>query len=426
MRIFFSGIGGVGIGPLAMLALDAGHFVVGTDMQESEMTKELKARGALVYITSDDGFIKDQHQKVPIDWYVYSSALSQDHPELQFASKANIKSSKRAEFLNFLLQEKHLKLIAISGTHGKTTTTGMLVWLFKQLGVPISYSIGTTISFGPAAQYQEGSEYFVYECDEFDKNFLHFSPHVSAIVSLDYDHADTYPTQEDYLNAFKEFVGKSEHTVLWEDAARRLSLVNINTVSVLNSKEELLSQITLPGLHTRQNALLAVVVMNRLFSETPIEQLIKIIGSFPGTNRRFEKLAENIYTDYAHHPVEIKATIEMAKELSPEVVVVYQPHQNIRQHEIIQQGGYKDCFDGAKKIYWLPTYLSREYQDLPIVSAQTLSESVDNNMVVEVSEMRNQLLKSLRAHAKSGELVIAMSAGSLDSWMRANLKSLTA
>lgn len=410
------------MGPLAMLAFDAGHFVVGTDLQQSVMTDRLKANGALIHISkAEDTFIADQQKKAPIDWFIYSSALPKDHPEVLFAKENGIRTSKRDEFLNYLLLEKKLKLIAVSGTHGKTTTTGMLVWLFKQLGTPISYSIGTTISFGPAAQYKEGSEYFVYECDEFDRNFLHFSPFISAIPSLDYDHTDTYPTKNDYDQAFKAFITKSRGTVLWRSAVEQLQVSENEKLTILEPEENLLSEIKLPGDHTRRNAWLAISVMQQLFPELKTSQLIRHMNGFPGTNRRFEKLAENIYTDYAHHPAEIAATIQMAKEVNQNVVVVYQPHQNIRQHEILSEGGYKDSFNDAKKVYWLPTYLSREYTDLPLVPSEKLAESATNHESIEVTKMNTVLFKKVEEHAKNGDIVVAMSAGDLDTWLRENL-----
>lgn len=425
MRIFFSGIGGVGIGPLAMLAFDAGHFVVGTDLAESDMTSQLKSRGALIQLgISDDAFIADQQNKAPIDWFVYSSALPKDHPEVLFAKSHGIKSSKRDEFINYLLAEKNLKLVAVSGTHGKTTTTGMLVWLFQQLGEPVSYSIGTTISFGPAAQYKKDSKYFIYECDEFDRNFLHFSPFISAVPSLDYDHTDTYPTQAAYDQAFTEFVSQSESTFLWPPAATQLSLNENDQVSILDAEEKLFSKIDLPGEHTRRNAWLAVSVVKRLFPETSLQKLVEYINAFPGTNRRFEKLAENIYTDYAHHPAEIAATIQMAKEVNSDVVIVYQPHQNIRQHEILKEGGYKNCFNGVRKVYWLPTYLSREYKELPVLSAEDISSSVGKGITVELAMLDDRLWQVIMEQSQRNILVLAMSAGNLDVWLRKQVANL--
>ena len=198
MHIYFSGISGVAIGPLARIARDAGHTVTGSDLAENLVTEELRQAGITFTIGQDGSYLREVHAASPLDWFVYTAALPADHPELALAKELGIRVSKRDEFLAEFLKEQNLKLIAISGTHGKTTTTGMTVWALKQLGVPVSYSVGSTLSFGPSGAFDPDSEYFVYECDEYDKNLLHFSPYLSLLTSIDYDHPDTYPTEEEY------------------------------------------------------------------------------------------------------------------------------------------------------------------------------------------------------------------------------------
>ena len=144
--------------------------------------------------------------------------------------------------------------------------------------------------------------------------------------------------------------------------------------------------------------------------------LLQKVSTFPGTNRRFEKLAENIYTDYAHHPAEIGATIQLAKEVNPKVVVVYQPHQNIRQHELLKESAYADCFKEATQVYWLPTYLSREDKDLRILTPEAVSK--DAAGPITIADMNDELWQKIQAHQTAGELVVAMSAGDLDTWLR--------
>src|SRR5664279_378582 len=216
MNVYFSGIGGVGIGPLAEIAFDAGYNVQGSDLNPSLTTSELGERGIAVNIGQDGSFLQACHDKQPIDWFVYTSALPATHPELVLAQQLGIKTAKRDELLAQIIAEKNLKLIAVAGTHGKTTTTGMLVWTFKQLGIPVSYSVGSTMSFGPSGKFDPKSEYFVYECDEFDKNFLHFYPYLALITSIDYDHPDTYPTESSYLDAFRQFGEQSEQLIAWQ------------------------------------------------------------------------------------------------------------------------------------------------------------------------------------------------------------------
>lgn len=157
MNIYFSGIGGVGIGPLAEIACDAGYDVTGSDLNESLITKELRDRGIVINNLQDGVFLKTQHSEKPIDWFVYTSALPDNHPELLQARELGIKTAKRDELLAYIISDKKLKLIAIAGTHGKTTTTGMMVWTLQQLNIPVSYSIGTTISFGPSGKFDPNS-----------------------------------------------------------------------------------------------------------------------------------------------------------------------------------------------------------------------------------------------------------------------------
>ena len=208
MNVYFSGIGGVGIGPLAEIARDAGHTIFGSDLGEGLVTEELRKQGVEVNIGQDGTFLKTVQATTPLDWFVYTAALPENHPELVLAKQIGIRTGKRDEFLADFLEQHNLKLIAIAGTHGKTTTTGMAVWSFLQRGIPVSYSIGTTVSFGPSGKYDPDSEYFVYECDEYDRNFLHFNPYISLITSVDYDHPDTYPTEKSYYDAINQFIGQ--------------------------------------------------------------------------------------------------------------------------------------------------------------------------------------------------------------------------
>ncbi len=415
MRIFFSGIGGVGIGPLAQIAIDAGYDVIGTDRAHSLMLDELAKQG--VHISDDQSgkFLEHSHHVKKIDWFVHTSALPDDHPELCTAKKFGIKTAKRDELLGHILKEKNLKLLAVAGTHGKTNTTGMLVWSLKQLGIPVSYSVGTTLSWGPSGAYDTKSEYFVYECDEFDRNMLHFYPHATIITSLDYDHPDTYPTPSEYFDAFTAFIRQSNHTILWQHDSAKLSGVLENLWSLHDSE---LLPIQLPGVHTRQNATLVIKLLEFLGVTNQVKN-ISVLESFPGTKRRFEKLAANLYTDYGHHPAEIAATLQMAREISDNVVLVYQPHQNVRQHEVREL--YTDCMELAEQIYWLPTYLSREDESLEVLTPKQLTRNLTNRCDVTYCDLNDELWSHIQIELHKNQLVLCMGAGSIDSWLREKL-----
>ena len=415
MRIYFSGIGGVGIGPLAMIAHDAGYAVYGSDQTDGLITQELSRRHIPFQLDQSGDYLRAVHQQTPLDWFVYTASLPADHPELQLAQQLGLRISKRDELLAQIIHDKQLKLIAVAGTHGKTTTTGMLVWAMKQLGVPVSYSVGSTLSFGPSGAFDPQSEYFVYECDEFDRNFLHFQPYLSLITSVDYDHPDTYPTQADYRAAFRQFAGQSRQLIGWQDQQ--------DIIDHANPRHRLLAApyqgLTLPGVHNRANASLVIAALQQLQPDSSTNQLLHAMNQFPGTARRFEKLADHLYSDYGHHPVEIAATLQLARELSDYVVLVYQPHQNIRQHEIRHQ--YTDCMTLAETVYWLPTYLTREDPHLPILTPEQLSQHIVNRSAVQSAELDDQLWQAITAARRAGKLVLCMGAGTIDGWLRQRL-----
>jgi UDP-N-acetylmuramate--alanine ligase len=416
MHIYFSGIGGVGIGPLAEIAHDAGYDISGSDLRESPMTKRLSNRGVAISIGQTRETIAALHAQQPIDWFVFTAALASDHPELAFAREQNIRTSKRDELLSYILKDKNLKLIAVSGTHGKTTTTGMLVWLFQQLNLPVSYLIGTTISFGPSGKYDPKSEYFVYECDEYDRNLLNFFPDHAVITSLDYDHPDTYPTLESYNQAFLQFINQSKHMVMWQHDSERLGELPKN-VQTYNETTAPTQDVPLVG-HNRHNGWLASAVVAEITAQS-ILAVAEKLRSFPGTHRRFEKLADNLYSDYGHHPAEVASTLAMAREISDHVVLVYQPHQNLRQHEVRDQ--YTDCMEQAEMIYWLPTYLSREDPKLEVLTPKQLIANLTNREAVVVGDLNDELWRHIESERRAGSLVVCMGAGSIDEWVRERL-----
>ena len=225
MHIYFSGIGGTGIGPLALICKQAGYQVSGSDSQKSQYTNYLVDKGIELHIGQTKDQISIVHHKKPIDWIVFSSAVLIDnpnHPEALFAKDNQIKISKRDECLNMIINDKNLNLIAIAGTHGKTTTTAMMIWLFKEMGIPVSYSVGAKMPFGPMGQYIPKSQFFVYECDEFDRNFLHFCPKISLITCVDWDHHEIYPTKKDYIDAFRKFIAQSQNTYIHQKDTKYL------------------------------------------------------------------------------------------------------------------------------------------------------------------------------------------------------------
>jgi len=426
MHIFFSGIGGAGIGPLAIIAKQAGYDVSGSDAKDSSYLNYLRSKGINdIHAGQGRDKIEQVHSAKAIDWFVYSSALPKtdpDHPELVFCRDNNIKATKRDELLNEILSQKNLKLIAVAGTHGKTTTTAMLVWLFKSSGLPVSYSVGAKISFGEMGQYMPGSDYFVYEADEYDRNFLSFFPEISLITGIDWDHPDIYPTRESYLQAFNEFIGQSSRAVLWHEDTEKLGLDSAEKLTILDDHDPQIDDVELPGAVNRRDGLLALSAFRQV---KPGNDALNFINKFPGLSRRFEQLAPNIYTDYAHTPPKIQGALQLAHEVGGDnVVVVYEGLHNTRQHFIKNE--LATLFDSIKKLYIVPSYLAREDKDLELLTPDKLLNLLSNSarQRAEAAELNDELLSKIKSHADQGDLVLCLSAGgagSLDEWLRQNL-----
>ena len=424
MHIFFSAIGGTAIGPLALIAKQAGYQVSGSDKQDSDYIKYLRSHGIdNIHIGQSKEQIDQVNSKNPIDWYVYSSAVAIENPnspEFQFVKEKHIKSTKRDQLLNHIIKEKNLKLIAIAGTHGKTTTTAMTIWVLKQLKIPVSYSVGAKIGFGEMGEFNPDAKYFVYEADEFDRNFLNFKPHISIISGIDYDHPDIYPTRDEYYQAFRQFINQSSTTYIWKEDATKLNINPSDKLFVLNKENCASIAQRLPGKVNREDAQIVANALSRIEDSHDIKQLSDVLNEFPGVSRRFEKISQNIYSDYAHTPEKIRGAIQIAQELAGNnFVVVYEGLHNTRQHFIKQE--LKHLFDDAKITYIVPSYLAREDESLELLTPQKLAKHLANPDNAVPSELNDDLKTMISQHAKNGDLVLCLSAGgggSLDEWLR--------
>ncbi|HVC36412.1 MAG TPA: Mur ligase domain-containing protein [Candidatus Dormibacteraeota bacterium] len=426
MHVFFSGIGGTAIGPLALIAKQAGFEVSGSDKQNSQYIEYLRAHGIdNIHLDQSRRAIAAQHEAQPIDWFVYTSALTlenPDAPELLYCTEQGIKTSKRDEFLSHLLQTKGMKLLAIAGTHGKTTTTAMVIWLFQQIGLPISYSVGAKIPFGEMGHFESSAEYFIYEADEFDRNFLAFEPHLSIISGVSWDHHEIFPTREDYQAAFREFISQSQQTFVWQEDADYLGLTSNPTITILNSDQTEIKELHLAGLYNRLDAWAAVSAV-RAIAKTELRQLIDHINRFPGLSRRMEKIAPGLYSDYAHTPEKIRGGMsvatEMAAETGQKVIVIYEPLTNRRQHYMLND--YRDCFSGATKVYWTNSYLAREDPSQRIIPPEELISHLADPSVAVSAKLDAELKSRIEEHLAAGDMVVAMAGGgggSLDDWLR--------
>ncbi len=400
MKVYFSGISGTGIGPLAEFAQDAGFEVCGSDLHPGAISDELAERKIEVHYGEQDGaFLQEKINEGAVDWFVYTSALPKDHPELKLAQNMRIKCSKRDEFIAEIVKQKNLKMIAVAGTHGKTTTTAMLIWTFLQMEIPVSYLVGTTLGWANSGIYDSKSEYFIYEADEYDRNFLAYHPYISVITVVDYDHPDIYPTREDYNAAFAQFESQSKNVVKNTTINERISLI---------------------GELRRKDGSAALEAL-RMVCSLSDDMLINVINRFPGVGRRFEEICEGVFSDYGHHPEEIRATVKMALELKERngydgLAIIYQPHQNTRQHKVREL--YKDVFIGADKIFWLPTYLTREDPKLKILEPHEIYGFLNNATVVEEARADEKLAKRLHELRDDNWLIVLLTAGPADTWLR--------
>lgn len=403
------------MGPLALVAHGAGVDVCGSDLGKGAIYNELVAAGIEVAIGEQDGEFLREKIAEGVDWFVYTSALPEGHPELVLAREAGIKCTKRDDFTAYLVEKLGLRMVAVAGTHGKTTTTAMIVWAGLKLGLPIAYVVGTTLGFAKSGGYKSGDKYFVYEADEYDRNFLKYHPWLAVVTCVSYDHPDIYKTPEEYREAFAQFEAQSENLLGGDIGARA-------------------QDFALAGEVRRKDAAYAagaiMVICKDLAGtgepgEMPgLDSVVRVLDEFPGVGRRFERISDGVYSDYAHHPEEIAATMDVALEEcklrgKEGVVVVYQPHQNTRQHEV--RAEYKNAFMGAEKVYWLPTYLTRENPELAVIQPEEFVAELSNSEVVEAAEMNDELAEKLRKYVEDGYLVVLMTAGPADGWLRGAL-----
>ncbi len=393
------------MGALALFIKQAGFQVCGSDMRPGAITPALRKAGIEVFIGEQDGsFLKEKFDAGEVEWFLHTSALREDHKELVLAKELGIKVTKRDEMINLILRETGLKMVGVAGTHGKSTTTAMIIWACLKLGTPISWLEGTTLGFAPAGNFDKNSKFLIYEADEFDRNFLHFHPWLAVITVVDYDHKEIYPTKEIYDEAFEQFRKQSERAI-----------ENV-------SGEELFS---LAGKVRKIDAALALEAVKRIQAEAGLEnseeKIVEVLNQFPGAGRRFEKVGKNVYSDYAHLPEEIKATMDIASEEVEKLglkglVVLYEPLQNRRQYNIRDQ--YGDCFLKAKKLFWLPSFLLREDPGQRVIPPAELIEYMDNKEIAEPAEMNNDLAEKVKKYIDDGYLILLMSGGDADVWLR--------
>lgn len=358
--VYFIGIGGIGISALAKLAKSRGMEVSGVNDDESPATLlPLKEMGISVILK------KDWKTLPEAGVYIYSDAWLNRGPEiLEQARKTGKPVLSYAEALGVF--SKDYKVIAISGTHGKTTTTAMVADILIDAGLDPTVIVGSFVKkFNSNFRAGKG-KYLVVEADEYNRHMLQLHPYIGAITNMEADHLDCYGGLADIEIAFKQFLAQSEHQIL-------------NYEKYL----EKVPKLSVPGEHNRKNAALAIAIAETLGIELEIAQ--KSLSEFTGTWRRLEKRGTTedgtiIYDDYAHHPTEVRASIEALRELYPtgekKLTIVFQPHLYSRTKALFDD--FTKCFHGADQIILLPIYFAREDPD-PSISSGKLAEAICQN-----------------------------------------------
>jgi UDP-N-acetylmuramate--alanine ligase len=433
-RLHILGIGGAGMSAIATVLIERGYRVSGSDQAESDVTRQLREQGADVAIGHRAENVGE------VDMVVVSAAIRADNPELIAAQERQIPVSKRAQFLGWLMQGS--LGVAVAGTHGKTTTTAMIAHMLLSAGRDPSFIVGGTIkSIGQSAHAGRDRE-FVIEADEYDRMFLGLTPTIEVILNVEHDHPDCYPTLDDMLGAFREFIQHvpvdglvvacgedAAASMLAREAARRqlygfkpsldwyatdVRANNAGGIDFLahhDGKVQGLVRLRVPGKHNVLNALAALAVTEAL--GVPFSAAVDALSEFRGVGRRFEVRGEahgvTIVDDYGHHPTEIKSTLAGARLRYPgqPIWAVWQPHTYSRTKTLLDQ--FAAAFDDADHVIVTAIYASRERDTLGISNRDVVAamQHPDARAIDGLDDVTHYL----QENAKRGDVVITFSAG---------------
>ncbi|MBU5454708.1 UDP-N-acetylmuramate--L-alanine ligase [Caproiciproducens sp. MSJ-32] len=435
-KVHFIGIGGISMSGLAALLLKKGFKVSGSDAKESKITDKLKANGAEVYIGHKRNNLKD------VDLIVYTAAIPSDNPEIIEAKEKNIELMDRAEFLGYIMKG-HKFNVAVSGTHGKTTCTSMLSHVTLKANLDPTILVGGELDIIGGNFRIGDSEYFITEACEYKESFLKFFPSIGIILNIDADHLDYYKDLNHIKEAFSKFVNlipKDGHLVAYAEddnvkdvikkadcnvityginegdvRAKNISFNNKGQASFTVSKDNKdLFEVTLQttGKHNILNALATICVS--LIFEIPAEAIAKGLAECKGAHKRFEYKGEfngaTIIDDYAHHPVEIKATLETAKLLpSNKIYAVFQPHTYTRTKTLFDE--FTKCFANVDELILMDIYAARE-KNTGLVSSEELGDSIRKTGVNCINvHSHKEAAEYLMKKVSNNDLILTIGAG---------------
>jgi len=427
-NVYFIGIGGIGMSNLARYFKNLGKNVSGYDKTPSTLTNELMESGISIHF-------EDNIDAIPKDYYVENTlviitpAVPKTHSEWNYFLERDFQVKKRAEVLGIITKDTFC--FAVAGTHGKTTTSGILGHILNESGADVTAFIGGIVENYNSNLIGSGKTVTVVEADEFDRSFLHLHPNIACITSMDADHLDIYGTTEAIEESFLEFASKIEDKnnlfitkelpiegvtcAVNEDAvykAFNVRIANGSYVFDVQTPTEIIKDLHfgLPGRHNLMNALMAIA-MAKLFG-TPTDAIAKAIASFKGIKRRFSyqiKTEAKVYIDdYAHHPTEIDAVHQAVRELYPnqKVLAVFQPHLFSRTRDFAD--GFAKSLSAFDAVILLDIYPARE---LPMegISAQWLMEKMTNNDKKNVT--KDDLIAAILA--SDATIIVTIGAGDI-------------
>ncbi len=455
-HIHFVGIKGVAMTALAQVAYERGIAVSGSDISDDFPTTYLLEKNK---INVFNGFLA---KDIPVgtDLIIYTGAHGgSTNPQVVYAQKYGIPVLPHGKALELFTQDK--KTIAVSGSHGKTTTSALIATVLATQGYDPSFAIGCGDIFGIGKTGQSGEgDYFVAEADEYmtdpqidsTPRFLWLTPFVSIITNIEYDHPDAFSNLKAVENAFFQFVQKTNNDgflVINSDSSTTNHLIKkiqgkkVITYGISKNadfsaekihftpgktqfdvifKKKKLKTFTLlvPGLHNVYNAVSAIGALFTL--GIPVEKIQKGVEQFKGTKRRFEKIGEKndvmYFDDYAHHPTEISETLKACRSWYPHnrVIVIFQPHTYSRTLSLLDE--FAHAFSEADVVIITDIYSSAREVAVFGVSGQTVvNEVTRNHPKVTYAPGRDDVLDYLKTVIKSGDIVITMGAGDIYKWI---------
>ncbi len=414
---------------LARFFKSQGKYVAGYDKTASVLTKELEAEGILVTFKDDISEIPKQFKDSEKTLVVYTPAVPKENLQLQYFIEEQFILKKRAEVLGLISSNRFT--LAVAGTHGKTTTTAILGHLLKETNAPVTAFLGGVSEDIQSNLILKGDEVIVAEADEFDRSFLHLSPNIAAINSMDADHLDIYGVNEHLQASFKAFAALlpkdgilfvknglplEGKTIGIEDDAD-FSAINIKILGGnyhfdLKTPTEIIEGFTLhlPGRHNVLNAVTALAMA--LEYGSPAEQLRDALQSFKGIRRRFSYKIKTdqkvLIDDYAHHPAEIKAVFEAVREMYPKMknLVVFQPHLFSRTRDFVDD--FAEKLSQFDEVMLMDIYPARE-KPIEGVDSQWLLEKINNpnKQLVKREELSAKIITS------KAKVVLMLGAGDI-------------